>query len=182
MLAQAERGEKIEGHRRDEIVILRRSDVCTVMRVARFQARPQIFPIVRSRHITSPVSERRGRILSARLVVCRETQVHPATGRIGKYASVAVTPAVCSCAPAGWNLPVYGLSISVYRRLPSAREPRKLAYIRHILHNKLSLPSFALWATLRYSLRALEMPAAAVCLCSPAPAAEQAPWNERRSI
>src|SRR6266576_244839 len=90
MLAQAERGEKIEGHRRDEVVILRRSDVCTVMRVARFQARPQIFPIVRSRHITSPVTERRGRILSARLVVCRETQVHPATGRIGKYASVAV--------------------------------------------------------------------------------------------
>src|SRR5437762_14156949 len=90
MLAQAERGEKIEGHRRDEIVILRRSDVCTVMRVARFQAHAQIFSFVRSRHITSLVSECCGRILLARLVVYREIQVHPATGRIGRYASVAV--------------------------------------------------------------------------------------------
>src|SRR5438874_5325 len=90
MLAQPERGEKIEGHRRDEIVVLRRSDVGTVMRVARFQAQAQIFSFVRSRHITSLVSECCGRILLARLVVYWETQVHPATGRIGKYASVAV--------------------------------------------------------------------------------------------
>src|SRR5882724_7497237 len=90
MLAQTKRGEKIEGHGRDEIVILRRSDVRTVMRVARFQAHPQIFSFVRSRHITSLVLACCGRIPLARLVVCRESQVHPATGRIGRYASVAV--------------------------------------------------------------------------------------------
>src|SRR5690349_485521 len=90
MLAQAERGEKVEGHRGDQIVILRRSDVCTVMRVARFQAHSQIFPIVGGRHITSLVSDRRGRIPLARLAVYREIQVHPATDRTGRYASVAV--------------------------------------------------------------------------------------------
>src|SRR5690349_16143429 len=88
MLAEAKGGEQIKGHRCDEIVVLRRTDVGTVMRVARFQPHPQVFSIVRSRHITSLVSECRGRIPSARLVVYREIQVHPATGRIGRYVSV----------------------------------------------------------------------------------------------
>src|SRR5207245_5073500 len=91
MLAQAKRREKIECHRVNQIVIFWRADVRAVMRVARLQARPQIFPVVRrSWHITSLVSECRGRNPLARLLVYREIQVHLATGRIDRYASVAV--------------------------------------------------------------------------------------------
>src|SRR6266403_4369679 len=91
MLAQAKRGEKIERHRRDQIVIFRRADVRTVMRITRLQSDAKIFPMVRRRfHVTSLVSEWRGRNPPARLLVSRGIRARRATGRIDKCASVAV--------------------------------------------------------------------------------------------
>src|SRR5882762_6276095 len=91
MLAQAKRGEKIERHRRDQIVIFRRSYVSAVMRIARLQANAKIFAIVRRRlHVTSLVSEWRGRNPPARLLVSRGIRARRATGRIDRCACVAV--------------------------------------------------------------------------------------------
>src|SRR5437016_3748080 len=88
MLAQTKRGEKIERHRRDQIVILRRTDVRAIMRVARLQAGAKIFPIIRrTLHITSIASRWRGRSLAARPLVSRGIQAHRATGQIDRCAS-----------------------------------------------------------------------------------------------
>src|SRR5207245_9781961 len=89
MLAQAKRGEKIERHRRDQIVIFRRTDVRTIMWIAGLQAYTKIFPIVRRRlHVTPLVSGWRGRNPPARLLVYRETQARRASGRIDRCVSV----------------------------------------------------------------------------------------------
>src|SRR6266436_4210527 len=91
MLTQTKRGEEIEGHRRDQIVIFRRADVSAVMRVARLESQAKIFPIVRRRlHVTSLVSEWRDRNPSAHLLVSRGIRARRATGRIDRCASVAV--------------------------------------------------------------------------------------------
>src|SRR5213596_1020270 len=91
MLAQAKRGEKIERHRCDQIVIFRRTDVRTIMWIAGLQAYTKIFPIVRRRlHVTPLVSGWRGRNPPARLLVYRETQARRVTGRIDRCVSVFV--------------------------------------------------------------------------------------------
>src|SRR5438128_12121488 len=85
MLAQAKRGEKIERHRCDQIVIFRRTDVRTIMWIAGLQAYTKIFPIVRRRlHVTPLVSGWRGRNPPARLMVYRETQARSAPGPIDR--------------------------------------------------------------------------------------------------
>ncbi len=45
MLAQTERSQEIERHRGDQIVIFRRTDISTILRVARFKAEAKIFSI-----------------------------------------------------------------------------------------------------------------------------------------
>src|SRR5436190_21752353 len=90
MLAKAQRGEKIECHRRDEIVIFWRSDISAVMQVARLQAEAKIFAIIRRRfHLTSLVSRWRAQNSATRLLAYREIQAHPATGQIDRCGSVA---------------------------------------------------------------------------------------------
>src|SRR2546426_268878 len=91
MLAQTKRGEKVERHRRDQIVILRRTDVCAIMRVARLQAGAKIFPVIRrTLHITSIASTWRGRSPAARPLVSRGIQARRANGQIDRFASGAV--------------------------------------------------------------------------------------------
>ena len=43
MLSQTKRGQKIERHRRDQIVIFRRTDICAVMRISGLEADAQTF-------------------------------------------------------------------------------------------------------------------------------------------
>src|SRR6266436_3326970 len=91
MLAQTKRGEKVERHRRDQIVILRRADVRAIMRVARLQAGAKIFPVIRRTfHITSIASRWRGRSRAARSLVSLGTQARRANGQIDRCASWAV--------------------------------------------------------------------------------------------
>src|SRR6266403_5634724 len=91
MLAQTKRGEKIERHRCDQIVIFRRTDVRTIMWIAGLQAYTKILPIVRRRfHVTSLASEWRSRNPSGRLLVFRGIQARRATGRIDRCVSAFV--------------------------------------------------------------------------------------------
>src|SRR6266436_9658010 len=91
MLAQTKRGEKVERHRRDQIIILRGTDVRAIMRIARLQAVAKIFPVIRrTLHITSVASRWRGRSPAARPLVSRGIQARRANGRIDRFASGAV--------------------------------------------------------------------------------------------
>src|SRR6476620_8628460 len=91
MLAQTKRGEKIERHSRDQIVVLRRTDVRAVVRIARLQSQAEILPIIWRRfHVTSLVSEWRSRNPSAPLLVFRGIQARRATGRTDRCVSAFV--------------------------------------------------------------------------------------------
>src|SRR6266516_2519539 len=91
MLAQTESGEKIERHRRDQIVVLWRTDVRAVMWIAGLQAYTKILPIVRRRfHVTSLASEWRRQNPPARLLVFRGIQARRATGRTDRCVSAFV--------------------------------------------------------------------------------------------
>src|SRR6267143_1237523 len=85
MLPQTQRGQEIERHRRDQIVIFRRADICAVMRVSWLEAAAETFP--RRFHVTSLVSMWRSRNPSMRLAVCREIRRCHATCQIDRCAS-----------------------------------------------------------------------------------------------
>src|SRR5258708_29090165 len=91
MLPQSKCGQEIECHRRDQIVIFRRTDIRAVMRVPGLEADAQTFLVLqRYLHISSLASMWRDRNLSMRLLVDPEIQRRHATGQIDRCASVGV--------------------------------------------------------------------------------------------
>src|SRR5438552_18804407 len=89
MLPQTQRGQKIERHRCDQIIIFRRADTRAVMRVPGLETDAQTLLVVqRCLHISSLASTWRDRNLSARPLVDPESQRPHATGRIDRCGSV----------------------------------------------------------------------------------------------
>src|SRR4029077_19879518 len=91
MLAETKRGQKVECNRRDQIVILRRTNVRAIMRIRRLQAGAKTFLVIqRLLHITSTVSTRRGQNPAAPPLVDRGIRPPRATGRIDRCVPVSV--------------------------------------------------------------------------------------------
>src|ERR1043166_4233264 len=88
MLAQTERGEKIERHSCDQIVVFRRTDVRAVMQIAGFQSEAKF--LRRALHITSLVARSCGRNPLARPVVYPGIRARRVTGRIDRCVSAFV--------------------------------------------------------------------------------------------
>src|SRR6266498_3707557 len=89
MLPQTKRGQEIERHRCDQIVIFRRTDIRAVMRVPGLETDAQTFLIIqRYVHISPPASMSRDRTLSMRPLVDRKIQRRRASGRIDRCVSV----------------------------------------------------------------------------------------------
>src|SRR4029453_8272222 len=86
LLPQTQRGQEIERHRCDQIVIFRRTDIRAVVRISWLETDAQTF--LRRVHISPRASTWRDRNLSIPPLVDREIQRRRATGRIDRYASV----------------------------------------------------------------------------------------------